>query len=459
MNTRLRTPSTDHQSRRPPHHKKCMRTANCFISRHSGTDLLGNPLSSRTIRMHLAERHLGSRCLLRVLLFAPTHRRLHFEWCRARRNSAATEWNQVGFSDESRFNLSSDDNHVRVWIPLGERLNPAFILQRYTAPTTDVMLWGVIALITRSPLVLTHGIKTAQWYVHDILQPYVLSLMQRLPGAIFQEDNDLPSTKRVSQDCLPVTTLPWLARSPYLSPIEHVWDHLGRRVGHPTSVNDIEAKLQQVLNKCLKTSYRTCRPEWPILSHRAFVLGGAQQARISKAKRRKRVTRDMSTLKNSMLELAAKFDDNYNTGLIKSFMFGLNKTEIKTMTDILSRYKFRDSHAENFIFVNAKRRVSSMRNLSRQFRGNGSTIKHSKYCSATSTNASSSKIKIPAVFDEEIAEYQGLSKTAYTIHENKLMSVISKVSELSMQKSASELLVLHPTKNKIVECDISFDGT
>ncbi|GFS90724.1 uncharacterized protein TNCV_3771471 [Trichonephila clavipes] len=46
-------------------------------------------------------------------------------------------------------------------------------------------------------------------------------------------------------------------------------------------------------------------------------------ARISRAKRRKRVTRDMSTLKNSMLELAVKFDDNYNTGLIKSFMFGM----------------------------------------------------------------------------------------------------------------------------------------
>ncbi|GFT91865.1 uncharacterized protein TNCV_2855261 [Trichonephila clavipes] len=73
-------------------------------------------------------------------------------------------------------------------------------------------------------------------------------------------------------------------------------------------------------------------------------------ARISKAKRRKRVTRDMSTLKNSMLELAAKFDDNYNTGLIKSFMFGLNKTEIKTMTDILSRYKFRDSHGTGEYF-------------------------------------------------------------------------------------------------------------
>ncbi|GFT20299.1 uncharacterized protein TNCV_1009061 [Trichonephila clavipes] len=52
-----------------------------------------------------------------------------------------------------------------------------------------------------------------------------------------------------------------------------------------------------------------------------------------------------------------------------------------------------------------------------------------------------------------------LSKTAYTNHENKLMSVISEVSELSMQKAASKLLVLHPTKNKIVECGISVDGT
>ncbi|GFT94747.1 uncharacterized protein TNCV_4417231 [Trichonephila clavipes] len=53
---------------------------------------------------------------------------------------------------------------------------------------------------------------------------------------------------------------------------------------------------------------------------------------------------------------------------------------------------------------NAKRRVSAKRK--RQFPGNGSTIKHSKNSSATSTNTSSSKIKIPAVFDEEIAEYQ-----------------------------------------------------
>ncbi|GFU88680.1 transposable element Tcb1 transposase [Trichonephila clavipes] len=71
--------------------------------------------------------------------------------------------------------------------------------------------------------------------------------MQRLPGALFQQDNARPHTARVSQDCLrTVTTLHWPSRSPDLSPIEHISDHLGRRVGHSTSLNELEARLQQI---------------------------------------------------------------------------------------------------------------------------------------------------------------------------------------------------------------------
>ncbi|GFS58193.1 transposable element Tcb2 transposase [Trichonephila clavipes] len=164
----------------------------------------------------MSEGHLGSRCPLRVLPLTPTHRHLRWEWCRARGNWIAAEWNQVVLSDESRFNLSSDDNRVRVW----------------------------------KHLVLIRGTITAQQYVHDILQPHVLPLPQRLPGAIFQQDNALPHTANVSEDSLRiVTTLPWTARSPDLSPIEHIWDHLGWQVGHPTSLNEVEAKLQQICNE------------------------------------------------------------------------------------------------------------------------------------------------------------------------------------------------------------------
>ncbi|GFU71813.1 transposable element Tcb2 transposase [Trichonephila clavipes] len=159
----------------------------------------------------------------------PTHRNLCLEWCHARGNWTATEWNQVAFNDESRINLKNDDNRVGVWRPRGERFNATFVLQKHTAPTNSVMVWGAIAYNTRSPLVVIRGIMTAQCYAHDILQPHVLQLMQRLPGTIFQQDNDRFHTARVSQDCLlTVNTLSWLARSPDLFPIEHIWDHFGQ---------------------------------------------------------------------------------------------------------------------------------------------------------------------------------------------------------------------------------------
>ncbi|GFU61384.1 transposable element Tcb2 transposase [Trichonephila clavipes] len=142
---------------------------------------LGAPVSSQTIRRRLAEGHLGSRCPLRVMPLTPTQRCLRFEWCRARGNWTVAEWSQVVISDESRFNLSSDDNRVRVRRPRGERLNPAFALQRHVTLTAGVMVWGVIVYNTRSPLVLIRGTMTAEWYVLDILQPHGLPLMQWLP--------------------------------------------------------------------------------------------------------------------------------------------------------------------------------------------------------------------------------------------------------------------------------------
>ncbi|GFU17351.1 hypothetical protein TNCV_4239611 [Trichonephila clavipes] len=48
---------------------------------------------------------------------------------------------------------------------------------------------------------------TSQPYVHDIMQPHVLSLMSRLPGAIFQQDNVRPHTAKVSQDYLHTVTV------------------------------------------------------------------------------------------------------------------------------------------------------------------------------------------------------------------------------------------------------------
>ncbi|GFW66471.1 transposable element Tcb2 transposase [Trichonephila clavipes] len=150
-------------------HSDCVPTASSAAIQTQVAPLLGTFVSSKNIRRRLAEEHLGSRRPLRVLPLTPTHRHLRLEWCRARGNCHAAEWNLVVFSEESRCNLINDDNRVRVWRPLDERLNPAFALQRHTAPKAGVMIWGAIAYNTRSPLVIIRGTMTAQRYVHDIM--------------------------------------------------------------------------------------------------------------------------------------------------------------------------------------------------------------------------------------------------------------------------------------------------
>ncbi|GFW13440.1 transposable element Tcb2 transposase [Trichonephila clavipes] len=128
-----RRPGSGHPeqtSHREDHHivrnARVQPTASSVAIQAQVAPLSGSPVSSRTIRRHLAEGHLGSRRPLGGLPLTPTHRRLRLEWRHARGNWSAAEWNPVVSSDESRFNLSSDDNRVRV---RGERLNPAFTLQ------------------------------------------------------------------------------------------------------------------------------------------------------------------------------------------------------------------------------------------------------------------------------------------------------------------------------------------
>ncbi|GFU56775.1 transposable element Tcb2 transposase [Trichonephila clavipes] len=133
--TRLRTPSTD-QCSRSVHivrNAREQQTASSSAIQAQVAPSLGAPVSSRTLRRCLAEGHFGLRRPLHTLPLTPTHRHLRLEWCCARGYCTAAEWKQVIFSDESRFNLSSDDNRVCMWRPRAERLNPALALQRHSS--------------------------------------------------------------------------------------------------------------------------------------------------------------------------------------------------------------------------------------------------------------------------------------------------------------------------------------
>ncbi|UYV75359.1 hypothetical protein LAZ67_12003626, partial [Cordylochernes scorpioides] len=193
-------------------------------------DPLDHSISTRTISRRLVANGSHSCRPLRRLPLTPPNRRQRLEWCRAR-STWMTEWHRVVFSDESRFCLSSDSRRVRVWRRRGERSNPAAIVERPTVQQREIMVWGAIAYDSRSPLLRIQGTMTAQRYVHDVLRPVTLPYLQGVPNALYQQDNTRPHTARISQQALQdVQMLPWPPYSSDLSPIEHVWDIIGRRL-------------------------------------------------------------------------------------------------------------------------------------------------------------------------------------------------------------------------------------
>ncbi|UYV81760.1 Transposase [Cordylochernes scorpioides] len=222
--------------------------ATCTAILQHVQDTLDHSISTRTISRRLVANGLHSCRPLRRLPLTPPNRRQRLEWCRAR-STWMTEWHRVVFSDESRFCLSSDSRRVRMWCRRGERSNPAAIVERPTVRQRGIMVWGEIAYDSRSPLLRIQGTMTAQRYVDDVLRPVTLPYLQGVPNALYQQDNARPHTARISQQALQdVQMLPWPPYSPDLSPIEHVWDIIGRRL-HALPQPRSEDELWQMVER------------------------------------------------------------------------------------------------------------------------------------------------------------------------------------------------------------------
>ena len=114
----------------------------------------------------------------------------------------------------------------------GERFADVCVVERDRFGGGSVMVWGGIAYGIKSQLIIVAGNMTAVRYRGEILRPVAVPLVQQR-NLILQQDNARPHVARVCQDFLAnnnIAPLAWPPYSPDLTPIEHMWDELDRRV-------------------------------------------------------------------------------------------------------------------------------------------------------------------------------------------------------------------------------------
>lgn len=213
----------------------------------------GVTVSTQTIRNRIHMGGLRARRPQIVLPLTARHRRARFAWCTQHRRWNINQWSHVMFSDESRFTLDFLDGRRRVWRRAGERFtDPARVAHdRYGAGS--VMVWGGVTMTGRTDLHVCIGRVTGLYYRDNVLAPYVIPFARRHGhGFIFQDDNARAHRARVVTEYLQqqnIRSLPWPAMSPDLSPIEHVWDILGKRVRRrnplPRTLGELGAALQE----------------------------------------------------------------------------------------------------------------------------------------------------------------------------------------------------------------------
>ncbi|GFU47816.1 transposable element Tc1 transposase [Trichonephila clavipes] len=189
----------------------------------------------------------------------PRHRiRAHYEQLSEFERGHIILLKETRFSDKSCFQLYPDNQRRHVWRHPRQSADPAFPIARHTGLNQE--LWSGV------PFHLTAG-------------PFWSSLVAHLQH---NEDKARPLVVCVAMKCLTACqSLPWTSTLPNVSPIEYVWDMMGRRLhllGNVVTCQDNWSKFCKKYRRRPSECFITLWHVWQLASSSLNDLGGGFKA-------------------------------------------------------------------------------------------------------------------------------------------------------------------------------------